>query len=179
MSLADRQTRTHLMRLFERHGFSPRADLGQNFLIDLNIIDFVVLEAEIGRNDVILEVGTGTGGLTTSLARDSAAVVSVEYDSRMYALAQEVLSFSPNVTLINADALKNKNHLNPQVMSVVEQKLAESPDRRLKLVANLPYNVATPVISNLVATDLPWERMVVTIQLELALRMTAQPKSSS
>jgi len=179
MSLADRQTRTHLMRLFERHGFYPRADLGQNFLIDLNIIDFVVLEAEITRNDVILEIGAGTGGLTTSLARDSAAVISVEYDPNMYMLAKEVLSYCPNVTLINADALKNKNHLNPEVMALVEQKLAESPERQLKLIANLPYAVATPVISNLVATNLPWERMVVTIQYELAQRMTAQPKASS
>jgi 16S rRNA (adenine1518-N6/adenine1519-N6)-dimethyltransferase len=83
------------------------------------------------------------------------------------------------VTLINADALKNKNHLNPEVMSVVEQKLAENPERQLKLIANLPYAVATPVISNLVATNLPWERMVVTIQYELAQRMIAQPKASS
>lgn len=179
MSLADRQTRTHLMRLFERHGFFPRADLGQNFLIDLNIIDFVVLEAEITRNDVILEIGAGTGGLTTSLARDAAAVVSVEFDPNMYVLAKEVLSYCPNVTLINADALKNKNHLNPEVMSVVEQKLAENPERQLKLIANLPYAVATPVISNLVATNLPWERMVVTIQYELAQRMIALPKASS
>lgn len=177
MSLADRQTRSHLMKLFERRGFFPRADLGQNFLIDLNIIDYIVNEAELCHDDVVLEVGAGTGGLTMSLAQGTAAVVSVEYDHNMYGLAKEVLDSLPNVTLINADALKNKNHLNPEVMAVVEQKLSEGPNRRLKLIANLPYNVSTPVISNLVATNLPWERMIVTIQLELAQRMTAKPQS--
>jgi 16S rRNA (adenine1518-N6/adenine1519-N6)-dimethyltransferase len=176
MNTAERQTRTHLMSLFERQGFHPRGDLGQNFLIDLNIVEFVAREAEIGPNDVVFEVGTGTGSLTSFLARDAAAVVSVEYDRNVFAMAQDFIGALSNVTLVNADALRNKNHLNPDVLAVVEQRLTEQPGRRLKLVANLPYNVATPVISNIVATDLPWDCMVVTIQLDLALRMTAKPQ---
>lgn len=179
MKTSERQTRSHLMRLFEQHGFHPRADLGQNFLIDLNIIDYVAQQAELGPDDVVLEVGTGTGGLTTSLAQHAAAVVTVEYDRNVFGLAKEYLQGCRNVTMINADALKNKNRINPDVMAAVEQKLAEDPERQLKLVANLPYNVATPVISNIIASELPWAAMVVTIQLELALRMTAQPKVSS
>ena len=178
MHEALRQTRSYLMELFEQHGFHPRTDLGQNFLIDLNIVDFIVREANLDENDVVLEIGAGTGGMSTFLAQQAAAVVSVEIDQRMYELAHEVVGHLDNVTLLNCDALKNKNTISPEVLSVVQERLDAAPNRRLKLVANLPYNVATPVISNLVATDLPWERMVVTIQLELAERMTARPGSS-
>jgi len=179
MNAAERQTRTHLTKLFAQHGFFPRGDLGQNFLIDLNIVQYVADQAFIGPDDVVLEVGTGTGGLTTFLAREAADVVTVEYDQNVFGLAQQMLDGLPNVTLINADALKSKNQLNPDVLAVVEEKLRVDPDRKLKLVANLPYDVATPVISNLVASELPWVAMVVTIQLELAQRMAAQPKAGS
>ena len=179
MNAADRQTRTHLMKLFSQHGFFPRGDLGQNFLIDLNIVQYVADQAFIGPDDVVLEVGTGTGGLTTFLAREAADVVTVEYDEKVFGLAQQMLDGLRNVTLIHADALKSKNQLNPDVLAVVEEKLSVDPDRKLKLVANLPYDVATPIISNLVATDLPWVGMVVTIQLELAQRMAAPPNAGS
>lgn len=179
MNAAERQTRTHLTKLFAQHGFFPRGDLGQNFLIDLNIVQYVADQAFIGPDDVVLEVGTGTGGLTTFLAREAADVVTVEYDEKVFGLAQQMLDGLRNVTLIHADALKSKNQLNPDVIAVVEEKLSVDPERKLKLVANLPYDVATPIISNLVATELPWVAMVVTIQLELAQRMAAQPKSGS
>ena len=109
MNAADRQTRTHLMKLFSQHGFFPRGDLGQNFLIDLNIVQYVADQAFIGPDDVVLEVGTGTGGLTTFLAREAADVVTVEYDEKVFGLAQQMLDGLRNVTLIHADALKSKN----------------------------------------------------------------------
>lgn len=179
MNEAHRQTRSHLMKLFAEHGFHPRGDLGQNFLIDLNIVQFVADQAEIGPNDVVLEVGTGTGGLTMFLAPNAAAVVTVEYDRNVFSLALPLLQEFPNITALNADALKNKNRINPEVLALVERKLAEGPERELKLVANLPYNVATPLIANLLASELPWSCMIVTIQMELALRMTARPKFAS
>jgi len=179
MSEATRQTRTHLMSLFERIGLHPRSDLGQNFLIDLNILEFIVKTAELSKNDVVLEVGAGTGGMTAFMAKEAAAVVSVEVDPNMAAMAREMTADFDNVTLINVDALKNKNRFRPEVIEVVQAELAKDPARRLKLVANLPYSIATPVVSNLVASDLPWERMVITIQLELAQRMTASPGRSS
>lgn len=179
MSAAERQTRSYLMKLFSEHGLHPRGDLGQNFLIDLNIVQYIADQAMIGPDDVVLEVGTGTGSLTTFLAREAAAVVSVEYDRNLFGLAQRILKGLSNVTLLQADALKNKNHINPEVLTLVEEQLRVVPDRRLKLVANLPYNVATPLISNLVASELPWVGMVVTIQWELAQRMTASPGSGS
>jgi 16S rRNA (adenine1518-N6/adenine1519-N6)-dimethyltransferase len=178
MNENDRQTRSRLMELFERHGFHPRGDLGQNFLIDLNLVEYIAEQAQLGPNDVALEIGTGTGGLTTYLAQKAAAVVSVEVDANIYRVAQSVTAGYPNVTLLNCDALKNKNTIEPQVLATVQEKLDEAPGRRLVLSANLPYNIATPVISNLVATELPWSRMIVTIQYELAQRMAAKPGRS-
>ncbi|MEX1095063.1 MAG: 16S rRNA (adenine(1518)-N(6)/adenine(1519)-N(6))-dimethyltransferase RsmA [Planctomycetales bacterium] len=175
MKALERQTRTRLMKLFEQHGVHPRHDLGQNFLIDLNLLDFVVQQAELGYDDVIFEIGAGTGGLTASLARDTAAVVSVEIDRTLHRMLSDVVGHLSNVTLIQSDALKNKNRFAPEVLEAVREKLAAGPNRRLKLIANLPYNIASPVISNLVASDLPWERMVFTIQWEPALRMVASP----
>lgn len=173
-----RQTRSRLTELFARHGFNPRTDLGQNFLIDLNLVEYIVEEARLEPDDVVLEVGAGTGGMTAFLARRAGDVVSVEVDRNMFALASDVLSDVENVTLLNTDALRNKNNLSREVLDVVEEKLAAGPNRRLKLISNLPYNIATPVVSNLVATELPWSRMVVTIQLELAQRMAARPGRS-
>ena len=175
MEEAVRQTRTHLIELFKQHGFNPRGDLGQNFLIDLNIIEFVVREAELTKEDVVLEVGSGTGGMTTFMAVEAGHVVSVEYDTNMFELASEQTADYDNVTLLNVDALKTKNRIQPVVIDEVQKRLKEIPGSGLKLVANLPYNIATPLISNLVATELPWERIVATIQLELAERMIATP----
>lgn len=174
MNSPQRQTRTHLIALFQEQGLNPRGDLGQNFLIDLNLLELIVHEARLGPDDVVLEIGAGTGGLTTYLSA-AAAVVSVEYDPNMFALASQAVAGRDNVTLLNTDALKSKNQLAPVVMDAVRRELAVDPKRRLKLVANLPYHVATPVIANLIASDLPWELMVVTIQWELAERMLAKP----
>ena len=178
MQEAVRQTRSHLMQLFKQHGFNPRGDLGQNFLIDLNIVEFIVREAELSKDDVVLEIGSGTGGMTTFMAVEAGHVISVEYDRNMYGLASDQTSEFDNVTLINTDALKTKSQLAPAVIEAVDEQLDADPDRRLKLVSNLPYNIATPVIANLIATDLPWERIVATIQLELGERMAARPGQS-
>ena len=163
------------MDLFDQIGLHPRSDLGQNFLIDLNILEFVVASAELSTDDVVLEIGSGTGGMTAFMAQQAAAVVSVEVDSNMAAMAKSAIAGFENVTLIQADALKNKNNFNPAVIDAVQTELAKDPNRGLKLVANLPYSIATPVVSNLVASELPWTRMVVTIQYELARRMVASP----
>ena len=178
MKPEERQTRSMLMQLFEREGIHPRHFLGQNFLIDLNIVEFIAAQAELDENDVALEIGAGTGGMTTYLAQNAGAVVSVEIDSTLVRLVRRVTEPYANVTVLNCDALKNKSTFAPEVIEVVQQKLAEAPGRRLKLVANLPYNVATPIISNLAASDLPWQKMVVTIQLELGQRMAAKPRRS-
>ncbi len=175
----ERQTRSYLMQLFERHGFNPRSDLGQNFLIDLNIIEYVVKNGHIQPNDIVLEVGTGTGGMTTFMARKAKHVITVEYDKNMHTLASEATQKYDNITLLHCDALKNKNRISPTVLDAIEEQLQANPGSQLKLIANLPYNIATPLISNLVASDLPWSRMVVTIQLELGLKMSCKPATSN
>jgi 16S rRNA (adenine1518-N6/adenine1519-N6)-dimethyltransferase len=178
MNAAERQTRSYLTRLLQQHGLNPRHDLGQNFLIDLNIIDLIVREAAPDARDVVLEVGAGAGSLTAALAPHVAAVVAVELDPKLHTLARDAVAAFPHATVIQADALYGKHRLNPAVLAAVEAALSADAGRRLKLVANLPYSVATPVISNLVATDLPWERIVVTIQYELAQRIVAVPRTA-
>lgn len=179
MNDTERQTRSYLMDLFKRHGFNPRNEFGQNFLIDGNLVEYIASQGRLTKKDVVLEIGTGTGGLTGFLADKAGHVVSVEIDRNMYGLASSVLQDRDNVTLLNMDALRNKNNFDEKVLETIQTLLDEEPERRLKLVANLPYNVATPIVSNLVATDLPWSSIVVTIQLELGQRMAAKPGQST
>jgi len=173
-----RQTRSFLMSLFQQHGINPRGDLGQNFLIDVNLIEFAVRAAELDPRDVALEVGSGTGGMTAFLAQQAGRVISVDIDKNMSMLASEAVQDCPNVTMINSDILKNKNTLDPHICEVIRHHVASIHGGRLKLVSNLPYSVATPVISNIIASDLPWERMICTIQWELAEKMEAEPGTS-
>jgi 16S rRNA (adenine1518-N6/adenine1519-N6)-dimethyltransferase len=177
MNAPERQTSTRIRQLLEQSGLKPRHDLGQNFLIDLNLLDLIVQSAELTPDDIVLEVGTGTGTLTAQLAQHARHVVAVEFDPEMARLTAAAVDGRDNVTLLNQDVLKNKNHIAEEVLAAVQNELATS-NTILKLVANLPYHVATPVISNVFATDLPWSRMVVTIQWELAERMLATPSTA-
>jgi len=171
------QTLSFLTRRFKEAGIRPHTRFGQNFLIDLNLLRLLLDSAELDSRDVVLEVGTGTGSLTALMAQRAAAVVTVEIDTQMYQLASEELIDLPNVVQLQQDALKNKNCLNPIVLEEVAKQRQATPDRRLKLVANLPYNVATPIISNLLALDEPPQSMTVTIQKELGERIVAQPST--
>lgn len=170
-----RQSISYLTRRFKEVGIEPNARHGQNFLVDLNLLRLLADSAELTRDDVVLEIGTGTGSLTALLAARAAAVVTVEVDRRMYSLASEELIDYPNVTMLLQDALANKNTLHPAVLAAVRRQLDAGPNRRFKLVANLPYNIATPIVTNLLAEEHPPESMTVTIQKEVADRMLAAP----
>lgn len=170
-----RQTQSYLRTLLGQHGVWPKNKLGQNFLIDLNVLELVVRSAELWSGDVVLEIGTGTGSLTQRLADETAAVLSVEVDPPIHAMATELIDSKGNVQLLLTDVLKNKNQLSPVVMEALASLLHQYPDRSLKVVANLPYAVATPVIANLLMTDLPIECFVVTVQWEMAERLMAKP----
>jgi len=170
-----RQTLSYLMRRFEEAGIRPQGRHGQNFLIDLNLLDLLVRAADVSKRDVVLEVGTGMGSLTTRLAERAAAVVTVEIDQRVQSLAAEELGGARNVQMLLQDALKNKNTLHPAVLEAVRQELAAHPGTQFKLAANLPYNVATPILSNLLTADPLPVSMTVTIQKELADRIAARP----
>ncbi len=169
------QTRGYLMRRFAEAGLHPKTRHGQNFLIDLNLLRLLADSAQIGPDDVVLEVGGGTGSLTELLAARAAHVISVEVDPYMAQLAREQLSDRSNITLLVEDALAGKNRLSSVVMDTVHQRLAEVPGRRFKLAANLPYNIATPLISNLLVSEPLPATLTVTIQKELADRMVAAP----
>lgn len=171
------QTLSFLLRRFAEAGIKPYAGLGQNFLIDLNLVRLLLKTADLGPDDVVLEVGTGTGSLTAMVAPLVAHLVTVELDRQLFALAQEELAGLENVTMLNQDALSGKNRINPEVIEAVREKLAGGPDRHFKLVANLPYNVATPLVSNLLALGRPPDAMTVTIQKEVADRIVARPGS--
>lgn len=172
-----RQTISYLTRRFEEVGLEPDSRHGQNFLIDLNLVQLLVRSAEIGPDDVVLEVGTGTGSLTAMMAEQAAAVVTVEIDAHLYQMASEALAKYDNITMLLTDALKNKNKIAPQVIETVKEKLSEGEGRRFKLAANLPYNIATPLISNLLLTEIVPDTMTVTIQKELADRIIARPST--
>jgi 16S rRNA (adenine1518-N6/adenine1519-N6)-dimethyltransferase len=174
---SNRQTLSFLLKRLEETGIRPRGKYGQNFLIDLNLLQVLFEAAAVTGDDVVLEVGTGTGSLTALLARRAAAVVTVEIDPAMFQLASEELHRCDNVVMLQIDALKNKNHLNSAVLDAVAAQLAMAPGRRFKLVANLPYNIATPILSNLLREEMPPQSMTVTIQKELAERITALPGS--
>jgi len=176
----NRQTMSYLRNLFARRGIAPQHRYGQNFLIDLNLHDLIAKAADIQPNDVILEVGPGAGALTALMAETASAVVAVEIDPGMARLTVDATKERMNVRVMNMDALANKHTVNPEVLNNLRAGLAVAPDRRFKLVANLPYNIATPIISNLLLLDDPHpELMVVTIQLELAERLKAEPSSNA
>lgn len=173
----NRQTKTFLIERFREMGIQPASRHGQNFLIDLNLHRVIIDAAELTKDDVVLEVGTGTGALTTLMAQRAGAVVTVEIDHHLFELASEQLLEYPHVTMLNFDALKNKNQFDPRVMDAVRERLSEAPGRQFKLVANLPYNIATPVLTNLQLCPHVPRTMVATIQKELGDRIVAKPWS--
>jgi len=172
-----RQTQSYLRELFQVNRLHPKNKLGQNFLIDLNLVDFIVRSAELTRADLALEIGSGTGSLTAKLAENAGAVLSVEIDPAFHQLALETVHAHPNVRIILADVLKNKNRLNPEVLTNLDEMKETYRPQQMKLVANLPYAVATPVITNFLIAGVPFERMVVTVQWEIAEKLIAKPST--
>jgi 16S rRNA (adenine1518-N6/adenine1519-N6)-dimethyltransferase len=172
---AGHQTISYLARRFSEAGVRLNPRHGQNFLIDLNLQRLIVERAELTPEDVVLEVGTGTGALAALVAPRVAAVVTVEIDPQLRQIAAEELFGHDNVVILGHDVLKNKGRLDPRVTAEIERHLAVAPERSLKLVANLPYSVATPVIANLLSSSTVPQSMTVTIQKELADRITALP----
>ncbi len=174
-----RQTTAYLKDLFQQVGFTIDARRGQNFLVDLNLLDLVERTAGVTAADAVLEVGAGTGALTERLARGAGRVVTVEIDPRLAQLARERVIECDNVHLVEGDVLAGKHRLAPAVLAAIDEARAACPQGRLLLVANLPYCVATPVISNLLALPRPFDAAIVTVQREMAERMTAAAGSHS
>jgi 16S rRNA (adenine1518-N6/adenine1519-N6)-dimethyltransferase len=174
---APKQTQSYLRQLFSQSNLRPKNKLGQNFLIDHNMIDFIVRSAELTRADLVLEVGTGTGNLTALLADHAGAVLTIEIDPAFYELAHDAVGTRDSVRMLNLDVLKNKNLLNPDVLANLEEMRQIYRPQQVKLVANLPYAVATPVLSNLLIAGVDLERMVATVQWEIAEKLIAKPST--
>ncbi len=175
--MVNRQTISYLRNRFEEVGLAPNSRHGQNFLIDLNLIKLLAESAEINSNDVVLEIGTGMGSLTALLAAKARHVITVEIDHHLLQLAKEELECFDNVTMLHQDALRNKNNFDQRVLDAIQSELSKQDGLDFKLAANLPYNIATPIISNLLTCPFIPASQTVTIQKELGDRILAAPNS--
>jgi 16S rRNA (adenine1518-N6/adenine1519-N6)-dimethyltransferase len=173
-AMTGKQTLSFLNRVFRAHGIEAKSKLGQNFLIDLNLLDFIVRTGEVGTGDAVLEVGTGTGSLTSRLADAAGWVTTVEIDAMLQPIAEQMCAGRLNITHVRGDCLAKKSLLNPTMMAAWQAAVDRGFPTR-KLVANLPYAIATPLLSNLLVGDVPVERMVAMVQWEIAVRITASP----
>lgn len=166
-------TPTELREFLAGRGITVDKKLGQHFLTDRNMLRWIAEQGELTGKDVVLEIGTGTALLTNELAQRAGAVVTVEADIAMFDLARELLAGFKNVRQIHADVLAKRDELNPDVVAAVRDAMKSIPGSVFKVVANIPYGISSPVIIDMVSGELPYERIVITIQLEVAERLTA------
>ena len=152
----------------QKHNFKFSKSLGQNFLIDTNVIDRILEGARVTEGDYVIEVGPGIGTLTKEMGRTAEKVVAIEIDKTLIPILQETLQDFPNIEVINQDILK------VDVQELVKEKLNGGP---VKLVANLPYYITTPIVMKFLEEDIPVTDIVVMVQKEVADRMNAQPNS--
>jgi len=172
------QTKREIQELLSSAGVAPNRRLGQHFLVDLNLMRLLADSAQIGSRDAVLEIGAGTGSLTEALAEKAGQVISVELDRALAGIAQSRLGGVENVQIINADVLSGKATIAPAVTDAVTRAQARLGGRIL-LVSNLPYDVASSVMINLVKGPVTADTMTVTVQKEVAQRMAASPGSKS
>lgn len=172
------QSVSQIRALLDAAGLAPRRQYGQNFLIDLNLMRKLVSAAEVRSADVVLEVGCGTGSLTEHLLETGARVVGVEIDHGLQAILRERFGDAPRFTLIQGDALAAKHTLNPLILNVLREN-PPAPGGAYKLVANLPYQIATPLLIDLLLTTLSFDVLCCTIQREVGERLGAQPDTEA
>jgi 16S rRNA (adenine1518-N6/adenine1519-N6)-dimethyltransferase len=168
------QTTQQIQQLLASAGVEPNKRLGQNFLIDLNLMRLLVDNANIGNDDIVLEVGCGTGSLTQALAECAGKVIAVELDKTLAKIAARELAEAKNVEVINADILESKSTINRTISDAVELARKNRSGRFL-LVSNLPYSIASPLMMDLITSSIVTDAMHVTVQKEVADRMTAGP----
>ena len=157
--------------ILERHGFTFKKSFGQNFLTDTNILQKIVDTAEIDKNVNVIEIGPGIGALTEFLAESAAEVMAFEIDDRLVPILADTLRDFDNVTVVNQDILKVD----------LAQYIAEfkNPDLPIKVVANLPYYITTPILMHLIESGIPFSEFVVMMQKEVADRISAQPNTKA
>jgi len=170
------QTKTEIQRLLAGAGVEPNKRLGQHFLIDLNLMELLLSNANITEDDIVLEVGSGTGSLTSELVRRAGKVIAVECDDALAEITRQHLRNAKNIEVITTDVLESKNTINRQVIEKLQQAQQEIFGRLL-LVANLPYSAASNVMLNLLSGTVVADEMIVTVQKEVAMRMAAEAGS--
>lgn len=156
----------YTMAVLEKHGFTFQKKYGQNFLIDTNILEEIIDSAEITKDDFVLEIGPGIGTMTQYLCESAREVAAVEIDTHLIPILEDTLKEYDNVTVINQDILK-----------VDINKLADEKNggRPIKVVANLPYYITTPIIMGLFESHVPLESITIMVQKEVADRMQVGP----
>ncbi|MBE5969287.1 MAG: 16S rRNA (adenine(1518)-N(6)/adenine(1519)-N(6))-dimethyltransferase RsmA [Lachnospiraceae bacterium] len=157
---------TNTIEILKKYGFSFQKKFGQNFLIDNNILEKIVENAGVTKDDLVIEIGPGIGTLTQHLCEHAREVVAVEIDKKLIPILKDTLSEYDNVRVINEDILK-----------VDVNKIAEERNggKNVKVVANLPYYITTPIIMGLFESNLPLESITVMVQKEVAERMQVGP----
>ena len=157
--------------VLERHGFTFTKSFGQNFLTDTNILQKIVDTAEIDKNVNVIEIGPGIGALTEFLAENAAEVMAFEIDDRLIPILADTLRDFDNVKVINEDILK----------SDLQSRIKEfaNPDLPIKVVANLPYYITTPILMHLIESKIPFAEFVVMMQKEVADRISAEPNTKA
>jgi 16S rRNA (adenine1518-N6/adenine1519-N6)-dimethyltransferase len=159
-------SRPDITRLLADHGLAPRRELGQNFVADPNTVRRIARIAGVGPNDHVLEIGAGLGSLTLALADTGADVVAVEVDRGVVPVLRDIVAGRPNVRVVEADAMRIDW---PALLG----------DERWIVVANLPYNVGTPLVCDLLDFVPQIERLLVMVQREVAERFCASPRSGA
>ena len=154
--------------IIKKYGFKMTKSLGQNFLINENILDKIIESADISSDDVVLEIGTGIGTLTQRLCKNAKKVIAVEIDKNLIPILNETLSDYDNITIINKDILKTD--INEELKNL-------SVNQKIKLVANLPYYITTPIIMKVLEDKVNVDCMVLMLQKEVADRMNASPST--
>lgn len=165
------QTKRQIQALLAEHGLRPRHRFGQNFMIDGNLLRLVADAAQIVPGDHVIEVGPGTGSLTEELQSRGARVVAIEIDRDLAGLLRVRFESSPNFRLIEGDSLAGKHALNAQLHSAILG--AKSAGGIVRLAANLPYNIASPLIIELLIAGI--DLLAFTVQREVAQRLRASP----
>lgn len=163
----DIATPSRTKEILKKHGFTFKKSLGQNFLTEPNILRKIVETAGIDENTNVIEVGPGIGALTEQLARNAAQVLAFEIDDRLLPVLQDTLSPYPNVTVVHQDVLE------ADLVKTTGEVFTQ--DLPLKVVANLPYYITTPIMMHFLESKLPVAEMVVMMQREVADRISAAP----
>ena len=153
----------------DSHDFKFSKSLGQNFLVDKNIVDHIVDGANIGPDDLAIEIGPGMGVITSEAAQRAAKVVAVEIDKTLIPILKETLADHDNVEVINQDILKT------DVNEIIEQYGEGRGPKNVKVIGNLPYYITTPIIMKILEDDVPASSITIMMQKEVAERINARP----